>query len=305
MERITSKKPFRLYVFLSYLITWGCWIPTLLIMVAKGYPVPSFLTFVEIFETGYQSPEQWVVSLIFQFGTFGPMISGIICLAVFQPKNGLKDLWNSAKRWDFPRFWYGVIFLIPIGTGVISYFIGGLETGTWMPFYFTQIPWFYGILVLINQTFTSGLEEIGWRGFATPEMQKWQNAEDTGFYIGIIWAIWHFPFLVYLYSGGGPINLAIILPSLIGYVFLVIPMAILNVWIYNNTKSVGLLVLGHGLNNTIPWLLSGGVNTSFAGFAVAAFSWILVAIVTKKYGKATLTISPPKQDSLPSDIDTK
>jgi membrane protease YdiL (CAAX protease family) len=40
-------------------------------------------------------------------------------------------------------------------------------------------------------------EEIGWRGFLVPEFAKTQSFPATALITGFIWAIWHYPVLLF------------------------------------------------------------------------------------------------------------
>jgi membrane protease YdiL (CAAX protease family) len=48
-------------------------------------------------------------------------------------------------------------------------------------------------------------EEIGWRGFLTPELYKSMGYTKTSLINGIIWALWHYPILIFAdYNSGTP-----------------------------------------------------------------------------------------------------
>ena len=40
-------------------------------------------------------------------------------------------------------------------------------------------------------------EEIGWRGFALPRLQKRHNALIATLIVGILWALWHLPLVFF------------------------------------------------------------------------------------------------------------
>ena len=58
---------------------------------------------------------------------------------------------------------------------------------------------------------------------------------------------------------------------------------------YNNTKSIFLMILFHALLNFIPQVMSGGVTNSAGGVFTALVTWGIAIILTKKYGEETLT----------------
>jgi membrane protease YdiL (CAAX protease family) len=48
-------------------------------------------------------------------------------------------------------------------------------------------------------------EEIGWRGFLVPELFKTTNFTATALITGLVWALWHYPALIWTdYNGGTP-----------------------------------------------------------------------------------------------------
>ncbi len=80
----------------------------------------------------------------------------------------------------------------------------------------------------------------------------------------------------------------LIVLTLVGYIALTVPMAIILVWIYNNTESVALLILAHAVNNIMNSIIFGQAVDSSSAFVVAIATWIIAAILSKKFGKETL-----------------
>lgn len=142
--------------------------------------------------------------------------------------------------------------------------------------------------MFLNTTLTSGLEEPGWRGFALPELQKTNNAYKSSLILGLVWAVWHFPYLIYLYFTQLNFGLFLSILSLVGFTASTMGISIIYTWIYNNTKSVFLMILFHGLLNFIPQVMLGGVTDSAGGVFTALVTWAVAIILTKKYGEETL-----------------
>ena len=66
--------------------------------------------------------------------------------------------------------------------------------------------------------------------------------------MGLLWGVWHFPFIIYynLAAGPGPL-----IASLLGLTMGIIGWTIVNTWLYNNTESVWIMILLHGWGNAV------------------------------------------------------
>lgn len=121
--------------------------------------------------------------------------------------------------------WLTPTIAIPSISIIISGFI--------MSYYkIDYVPWkgnlsFY-ILSLIAILVGCAAEEIGWRGFLLPNLQKRHNPLISSIIVGILWGAWHLNF-----TGG--------ILGFILYTVTIIEMSILMTWVYN--KSDGNLLL--------------------------------------------------------------
>ena len=87
-------------------------------------------------------------------------------------------------------------------------------------------------------------EEIGWRGYALPRLQKKLHPLLASLVLGILWGIWHLPYFLIEGSVHQKMGLPFFILATIGY-------TLLYTWIYNGTKgSVLLICLLHAANNT-------------------------------------------------------
>jgi uncharacterized protein len=77
-----------------------------------------------------------------------------------------------------------------------------LPNGLVILFYFI----FTGIFGMVTNAAAALGEEIGWRGFLTPELSKITSYTGTSLITGVAWAMWHFPILIFAdYNSGTPI----------------------------------------------------------------------------------------------------
>jgi len=85
-------------------------------------------------------------------------------------------------------------------------------------------------------------EEVGWMGYAFEPMQARGGALRASLVLGVIWAVWHLPFFVFMMP-----DRVILLAQL----FTLVGTRVLAVWIFNNTgKSVFAAILFHAADNT-------------------------------------------------------
>jgi membrane protease YdiL (CAAX protease family) len=103
---------------------------------------------------------------------------------------------------------------------------------------------YLGLWVLPVWLVTYGFgEEIGWRGFALPRLQKTMSVSKATLVLGLLWMLWHVPTFFYheTYQGRGWF-------ILLGFIFGVLCGAVIFTWIYNSTGgSVLMVALWHGI----------------------------------------------------------
>jgi membrane protease YdiL (CAAX protease family) len=174
---------------------------------------------------------------------------------------------------------------LPILLSLVSLGIGFLAGGGKLDYnlrlpapYF--IPFFLYMLV-----FTGIAEEPGWRGFALPRLQSRYNAEESSWILGILWGVWHFPFMIYYSYSLGIVPL---LFSLLGLTMGIIGWTIVNTWIYNNTQSVWMTILLHGWGNAVQSYLVLSSNNYVAQTLYGFLPWVIVIILLRIYGKENL-----------------
>jgi membrane protease YdiL (CAAX protease family) len=149
-----------------------------------------------------------------QFTTAGMWCPAI---AAFITKWIYKDNYcNLGWKWPKPKIII-FAFLIPVLYSLITYLI--IWTNGWGHFYNQEfvktVAESYGLtaystpIILTLFIFMKGIfgvfkssanalgEEIGWRGFLTPQLYAKYGYVKTSLIVGVIWAIWHYTVLIF------------------------------------------------------------------------------------------------------------
>jgi membrane protease YdiL (CAAX protease family) len=125
-------------------------------------------------------------------------------------------------------------------------------------------------------------EEVGWMGYAFEPMQEQWNTFKATLVLGLIWAIWHVPFYIFMMTD--PVFIVAQVLCLLGLRFLLI-------WIFNNTgKSVFAAILFHAVYNATNGVLPNYQVSPPLGVVITS-SFVLIAaiVVTFLWGPKTMT----------------
>ena len=278
-----AKKPLNTYYLIAFIFTWACWIGAILL----GY---EDKTFTEIINLQFQSGQEAFAFILFRIGVYGPLLAALATTAYLYKAGGLKELWQRMTRWQVEPGWYLYLFLLPVLINLAVVLIGLLIGVELSAFFASGLPVSYIILLFIYQIITSGLEEPGWRGFVLENLLDKYPADRASWILGLVWAIWHFPYLFYLYWGGG---IQVLLPSLLGFTLAIIGQTFIISWFYVNTRSIFLAILLHAWLNTSAAVIIGEITivNPALGIIPGLATWLVVFVLIKRYGNQ-LTVNP-------------
>jgi uncharacterized protein len=226
IQAFIKRHPMLTYYALVFAISWGF---ILIVLGPGGFLGTTVTSRTQLFVGG-------PISLL------GPSISGVLLTGLIYGKPGLRQLRSRLLKWRVGAGWYAIVLLTaPILTTISLLVLSvtpGIETAE------DKV----GMLLLgIALGFFSSpfFEELGWTGFATPELRKRHGILATGLIMGLLWGVWHFPIFSASAGSSGAIQPAIYLAVLL-FSWL-IPYRVLMVWVYDHTKSLLLSILMHVL----------------------------------------------------------
>ena len=151
------------------------------------------------------------------------------------------------------------------------------------------------LFVFAISLFNGLVEEVGWTGFATPELLAHHGILASGLNLGIMWGLWH---LLSNFMGSaeaaGLVPLPLYLSAML-FTFLP-PFMVLMIWVYKHTGSLLIGVLMHASLDLF-WILSMPVSITggerMTWYIVwAAVLWGLVALVGLSKKKLLTRVTP-------------
>ncbi len=227
MKKIIQRHPLVSYFSLAILFSWSIYIP--LVFVRQGW-------------TDAKIP-YWT----HYFASFGPMFAALLMTAISSGKVGLRELWNRITQWRVA--WPYAVFAIlsPVALFILAGVAMRLIQGEWPDLHLlgqaNYLPYLgWAVLPVWLVTFGFG-EEIGWRGFALPRLQKTMSVSKATLILGLFWFLWHVPAFFY-HETYVSMGLYMVPAFFIGVLF----GAVLFTWLYNGTGgSVFMVAIWHAL----------------------------------------------------------
>ncbi len=188
-----------------------------------------------------------------------PGLSALITSKLLKRKISLLGWqWSNTRYqlWSFviPILYTTVAYLMIWITGWGGFYNSDFVDSVNVAFGFNKLPEFLSILLYcvlmgiygLPASITTALgEEIGWRGFLVPELFKTMSYTKTSFLAGGIWAIWHFPIIIFTdYNNGTPVWY-----GLSCFTVLVISTSFLFTWFRLKSNSLWTGVFLHASHN--------------------------------------------------------
>jgi membrane protease YdiL (CAAX protease family) len=274
LSSLIEQHPLACFFVLAYAISWLLWLP----LVVSGDSSPSGVGLV-----------------LLPLGSLVPSTLAILLVAVLHGGAGVRKLLHRLLIWRVGVGWWVAIALVSaLGLGGVglNVLLGGQS-----PDVTVTIPGAVVLFVIFLFPGSAGGEEIGWRGFALPQLQAARSALGASLVLGVVWGVWHLP----LYLLGTDIRpLTLFAP----WVVLTVAASVIYTWIYNGTGgSLLMVVLFHAASNvplTVffePLANDGQVTRPFLIYV--ALMVLAAAVVVVATGPATLSRTGAKQTVVP------
>jgi membrane protease YdiL (CAAX protease family) len=129
--------------------------------------------------------------MMFPVMLLGPSIAGITLTWAFRGAQGLRILSLRVRRIG-PPLWFAALLIPP---GLVLTVLFALKT--FVSSEFAPNLFLMGFVFGVTAGF---IEEIGWTGFAFPEMRLKQNGFRAAVSLGLLWSAWHLPVIDHLGS---------------------------------------------------------------------------------------------------------
>lgn len=167
----------------------------------------------------------------------GPSVAGILSAGLVHGRAGLGNLRSRLLTWRVSISWYTVALLSAPLLMTATIFALSLTSPLFLPAIITTSDK-TGLLVtaIAVGLVVPFFEEMGWTGFAIPQLRERYGIATTGLIVGLLWGSWHFP----LFLGSANSSEAIA-PALCLAVLLfswLPPYRVLMAWVYDHTKSL-------------------------------------------------------------------
>ncbi len=211
-------------------------------------------------------------------GILGTAIAGVLMTWLVHGKEGLRWLQSRLLRWRVGGGWYAFALLTaPVIT------TASLLARSTPPVIATTSDK-VGLLLMglaIGVGSSPFFEELGWTGFATPEIRKRFGVLATGLLMGVLWGIWHFPAFSATGRASEPLTPVVFTVALLFTVL--IPYRILMVWLYDHTQSLLLVMIMHVPLVVEKFVLyppeASSTFTAVSNLIEAAALWVVVAVI--------------------------
>ena len=218
-KNIVRRAPVIAFATLAFAISWAIWSPLL---------------------AGSCTSWRAHFWLLYYAGVLGPTIAAFLCGRAGAPAPP-RLLVRRLVRWKVHLAWYAVAIFLPFAVRGLA--IAAITTGQNDPGTLLLRPEESIARVAVLMVLLVPLEEVGWRGYALPILQRQYSPLASSVILGGIWGLWHLPLAwacVGYQQSSDPWH------YMVWFLATIIPVSCLMTWLFNRTgESVLLASLLH------------------------------------------------------------
>jgi membrane protease YdiL (CAAX protease family) len=180
LRSLTRERPVVAFVSLAYALSWSAWLP--LLASVQGW-VPL-----------HASP------YLHQVGALGPALSALIVIGAGSGRRGVGTLLRQAVAWRGRSRAFAFALATPVALLAVAIPVALWMDGSDLPVRWSQLGHSLELSSLpvllywaINLVFYGFGEELGWRGFLQPYLERRWPIVKAANVLSLIWAAWHIP----------------------------------------------------------------------------------------------------------------
>jgi uncharacterized protein len=194
----------------------------------------------------------FAANTLFFLGGFGPSIAAIILVGLLDGRAGLRAWFVRCLRWrsHWGYGWLVLALLSPLAVltsaAAMQIALGGRVSPSPANGHLPMLIANFFLVFLVGGPLG---EELGWRGFALPLMQKVMSWRVASLVLGAIWGVWHLP--LFWVSGSSQAH-----SSVLAFFALIVATSVFYAWLFNRTTgSIVAVLLLHTASNTWPFVV--------------------------------------------------
>jgi membrane protease YdiL (CAAX protease family) len=180
---------------------------------------------------------------LYMLGGLGPTIAAYTAVLATSAQGSVAEFHGRLLRWRLTGWWYLAALGIPVALamGPIS-LEAQLDQG--LRGMLSVQPWYRFLPLFALMIAGGGLEELGWRGIAQPELERGIGRARAALLIGLVWIVWHVPLFFIPGVSQSRMCFPVFAVNIIGA-------AQILAWLYSRTSSILLCIFFHAASNAI------------------------------------------------------
>jgi len=209
---VVARHPVGWFVLVAYGWAWACWLPLL---------------------AGRQHWVSWTAwPYLHLLGGLGPAVGALLVIAARHGRTGVGLLLRRCVAWRGRLGWLTVAALGPLALFGIAVGAARIIDGVWPSLgrfgasvEYPALP--IAVYWAANLLFYGYGEEIGWRGFLQPALQRRHSPLTAAVAVSVVWALWHVPLFAIT-----PTYRAMPAVGFIGFYFSLLVASLVLAWLY-------------------------------------------------------------------------